>query len=269
MDRREFLASSLAASAGAAATPAGSAAQPQEEKLTSPQEYYELRVFHLRRGPQPKLVADFWREAALPALNRAGIRPIGVFNTLIGPESPSVYVLIPYPSLEAWVKVRSHLEEDAEYQRAGAAFLNAPAADPAYVRVESSLMLSFEGMPRLEIPPATEEKRPRIFELRTYESHSKKANRKKIEMFNRGEIAIFRRTGLRPVFFGETLVGSRLPNLTYLLSFANLEERDKNWAQFVGDPEWKKLSASPGYTDAEVVSNITNVVLSPAPFSQI
>lgn len=275
MDRRKFLASSLlaqaglAASGGATVTPAGSAAQSQEEKPMGVREYYELRVYHLHRGNQPKLVADYWREAAVPALNRAGIRPVGVFNVLIGPESPSVYVLISYPSLDSRAKVGSQLDNDAEYQRTGAAFLNAAASDPAYVRVESSLMVAFEGMPRLVVPAAAAENRPRIFELRTYESHSKKANLKKIEMFNRGELAIFRRTGLRAVFFGETLIGSRLPNLTYMLEFANIEERAMVWARFAADPEWKKLSTTPGYTDVETVSNITNVLLTPAPFSQI
>jgi hypothetical protein len=88
-------------------------------------------------------------------------------------------------------------------------------------------------------------------------------------MFNSAEIAIFRRTGLRPVFFGETMVGAGMPSLTYMLAFADMEERTRSWAAFVADPEWKKLSSTPGYTDPEIVSNITNVILSPTPFSQI
>ena len=137
------------------------------------------------------------------------------------------------------------------------------------MRLETSLLAAFAGMPKLDVPPAALEHRPRIFELRVYESHSKKANLTKIKMFNEGEIAIFRRTGLRPVFFGETLIGSRLPNLTYMLTFDNVEQREKNWSAFVADPEWKKLSTTPGYTDVETVSNISNVLLSPAPYSQI
>ena len=137
------------------------------------------------------------------------------------------------------------------------------------MRVESFLLAAFAGMPKLELPPGTAENKPRIFELRTYESHSKKANRTKIEMFNSAEIAIFRRTGLRPVFFGETMVGAGMPSLTYMLAFADMEERTRSWAAFVADPEWKKLSSTPGYTDPEIVSSITNVILSPAPYSQI
>ena len=125
------------------------------------------------------------------------------------------------------------------------------------------------GLPKLEVPAQVAEKKPRLFELRTYEAHSRKANKKKVEMFNVGEIAIFRRTGLQPVFFGETLVGTKLPNLTYMLVFDDMAARDKNWATFVGDPEWKKLSTTPGYTNAEILTNITNVFLKPAAYSQI
>ena len=130
-------------------------------------------------------------------------------------------------------------------------------------------MVAFESMPKLEVPAATAEKKPRLFELRTYESHSKKANKKKIEMFNNGEIAIFRRTGLAPVFFGETLVGAKMPNLTYMLAFDDMAAHDKNWGAFVADPEWKKLSSTPGYTDPEIVSNISNLFLRPTAYSQI
>ncbi len=212
---------------------------------------------------------DFYREAALPAMNRAGLGPVGVFSVMTGPDSPTMYVLLPHASAESFATANERVRADAEYQTAGAEFLNAPATDPSYVRVESSLLVAFQGVPKIEIPPATAAKKPRLFELRTYESHSKKANSKKIEMFNKSEIAIFRRLGLAPVFFGEALVGSRLPSLSYMLVFDNMAEHDKAWGAFGADPEWKKLSTTPGYTDGEIVSNITNVFLRPAAFSQI
>ncbi|MEK7677794.1 MAG: NIPSNAP family protein [Verrucomicrobiota bacterium] len=268
MKRRAFIKSSLAASslAGFASTLPTTGAEKSD---SPPREYYELRLYHLRWGPKQKLFDDFYREAAIPAMNRHGIGPVGVFNVMAGPDSPTVYVLLPHASLESFATANDRVRADADYQKAGAAFINAAAGDPSYVRVESSLLAAFQGMPKLEAPAAAAEKNPRIFELRTYESHSKKANKKKIEMFNIGEIAIFRRTGLQPVFFGETMIGSKLPNLTYLLTFENMAARDKNWSVFASDPEWKQLSATPGYTNAEIVSNISNLFLRPAPYSQI
>ncbi len=232
-------------------------------------QFYELRRYHLRRGPQQKRFEDFLREAAVPAFRRAGIGPIGVFQIAYGPDSPSIYVLLTAPTAAALLEMDEKLFADAEFKKAGADVLNAPPSDPAYVRAESSLMKSFEAIPRIEIPTAAKEKKPRLFELRTYESHSRRANKKKIEMFNQGEIAIFRRAGLQPVFFGETLIGAKLPNLTYMLVFDNMAAREKNWAAFASDPEWKKLSATPGYTDPEIVTNISNIFLRPLPFSEI
>ena len=130
-------------------------------------------------------------------------------------------------------------------------------------------MGAIEGVPKIEVPASAKGNQPRIFELRTYESHSKKANKKKIEMFNAGELEIFRRAGLAPVFFGETMIGAKMPNLTYMLTFENMAAREKNWGAFGSDPEWKKLSTTPGFTDAEIVSNISNIFLRPTAYSQI
>jgi len=130
-------------------------------------------------------------------------------------------------------------------------------------------MVAFAGRAKMESPAVAAKTQSRIMELRTCESHSKKANLKKIEMFNTSEIAIFRRAGLSPVFFGETMIGSRMPNLTYMLTFENMAAHDKAWAAFSADPDWRKLSNTPGYTDSEIVTNISNIFLRPTAYSQI
>ena len=92
--------------------------------------------------------------------------------------------------------------------------------------------------------------------------------KRKIEMFNEGgEIALFRAAGMNPVFFGESIIGSKMPNLTYMLGFDDPEAQETGWKKFLDDPEWKKLSSDPYYEDT--VSNITNLMLRPAESSQI
>ena len=236
-------------------------------EASPPRECYELILYHLRQGPMLKRFDEFYRDVAVPTWNRAGVNPVGVFDLAIGPDAPTKYVLLPFKSPDAMTT--SHAQFEADPALVAAEFTNLPPTDPAYVRKESSLLLAFTGMPKLEVPAQVAEKKPRVFELRTYEAHSRKANKKKVEMFNVGEIAIFRRTGLQPVFFGETLIGTKLPNLTYLLVFDDMAARDRNWATFVGDPEWKKLSTTPGYTNPEILTNITNVILKPTAYSQI
>ena len=79
--------------------------------------------------------------------------------------------------------------------------------------------------------PAAKNGTARIFELRTYEAPNDKALARKIKMFGDGEIDIFRRCGMLTVFFGQTIVGSRMPNLTYMLAYDDLAARDKTWAR--------------------------------------
>ncbi len=156
--------------------------------------------------------------------------------------------------------------KDATYQQAGSAYLAAPATEPAYDRIESSFLKAFIKIPRMEVP----QNKPRIFELRRYESASETAGKKKIEMFNdAGEIDIFKRVGLTPVFFGETLIGVMRPNLTYMLTFDDMEEHDRNWKTFGSDPEWKKISSMPEYANSKIVSRITRTFLVPTSFSQV
>ncbi len=113
-------------------------------------------------------------------------------------------------------------------------------------------------------------KRPaRIFEVRMYESDNLSTLRRKIKMFNDGEAGIFKRVGMQPVFFGHTIVGQHQPNLVYMLSYEDLAAREKAWRAFGSDPEWQKLRVMPGYSDAEIGSNITNYLVSPLPFSPI
>jgi len=255
MKRRQFLAAASIAGVAAIGSPAAPADRTN-------QEYFELRKYRPHVGPRKNLLGNFLREVGIPAMNRVGIGPVGVFTAKYGPSDPTLYVLIVHKNLQSVVTASEKLLDDDEFRKSE--FVNAPLSDPGYVRVESSLMRAFKYMPKLEVPA----KKPRIFELRIYESHSIKAAKKKVEMFNEGgEIAIFKKTGLTPVFFGETIIGPMMPNLHYMLAFEDLNDRDKRWSNFGASPEWKKLRSDPQYKDT--VSNITDIILRPMPYSQI
>lgn len=263
MKRRAFVKSSLLLGA----MPTAFAKSTEEESSKkSGQEFYELRVYTLKNEAQEKGIENYFQAAAIPALNRLGSKTVGVFKELKPEGQTKIYVLIPFASLDDYLKVEEKLAKDATYQQAAAAYLNAPATEPAYDRIQSSLMKAFAHMPKLVVP----EKRERIFELRRYESASEAAGKKKIEMFNeKGEIDIFKRVGLTPVFFGETLIGEMRPNLTYMLTFDDMAEHDRNWKAFGGDAQWQQIRSIPEYADAKIVSRITRTFLVPSIASQI
>jgi NIPSNAP len=265
VQRRHFLTSSLAAAA-AALTPGDSLAQPSQGKA---REFYELRKYQLQSGPQTKLLQSYLADALIPALNRMGFSPIGAFTLDIGPETPATYLLIPSNSLESLVTTELQLAKDEEFMKAAAPFWNAPAIAPGFTRIESSLMIAFEGWPKLVVPPVTAQHGKRVFQLRTYESPTQQDHVRKVEMFHSGEFEIFGKAGFWQVFFGDTLIGPRMPQLTYMVSFPDISEIDVKWNAFRSDPQWLKLSAQPKYSSEAIVGNITNLVLRPASFSQI
>jgi hypothetical protein len=175
-------------------------------------------------------------------------------------------LLIPFGSIGDFAGINGKLTRDSAYIAAAAPYLDAPAAAPAYQRIESGLLKAFAHMPVMEVP----EKKPRLFELRRYESPTEAAGQKKIEMFNdAGEIDIFKKVGARPVFFGETLIGQYRPNLTYMLTFDDMADHDARWKAFGSDPDWKTVSKRPEYSDARLISKITRTFLTPAPYSQV
>ena len=122
-------------------------------------------------------------ERAIPALNRLGHQPIGVFEVVAGAITPSIFVLVPMRSLDALASMEASLAKDTEFLKAGATYIDATAADPAYDRREMSVLAAFAKMPRIQLPAQTATKSPRLFELRTYEGHSEKAHRSKVRMF--------------------------------------------------------------------------------------
>jgi hypothetical protein len=226
--------------------------------------------YSLKTGTQPRRLADFLQNAALPALNRAGVSPVGVFEVTFGLPTPTVFLLAPFSTAAALFSIEATLDRDEQSATAGSAYLNATAADPAFVRQDVSILAAVAQAPRIQVPAATAAKGPRLFELRTYESPSERAHRAKVRMFTEmGELEIFRKAGLTPVFFSRTVAGPRMPSLVYMLVHENMAAREKSWDNFRNDPDWKKLAATPGYTDAEIVSNITTVFLRPSAYSQI
>lgn len=227
-------------------------------------QFVELRHYTFADAQQQKVMIDFLAKVAIPAWNRQKISPVGVFQMAEG-DSTDLYVVLPHPSLRSVARSNTKLLNDAQVKREGGSVLDTPKKKPVYQRIESSLLLSFDKCPKVEVPT---KKDSRIFQLRIYESHNETKAKRKIHMFDEGgEIALFRETGLDPVFFGEALVGTRIPNLTYMVGFDNAEAQKKAWDKFRVHPKWKKMSSDPFYADT--VSKITNLVLKPADGSQI
>lgn len=266
MNRRNFVAGAAGASLLA---PISMDAESQNP--TSPAKkpmYLELRRIQLRNTTdnQRGRATEFMGKTYAPALSRAGAVTVGLFSPVVSADSPFILMLASHPSLDAFDQAQFKLWSDEAFLKEAERALSGSLL---FQRAEVTLLRGFPSFPGIEVQPGDAGRPPRMFELRTYESNTVLSLKKKVKMFGDGEIDIFRKYGLAPVFFGEQIAGAKMPSLTYMVAFENLAARDANWRAFGTSPEWKKLAATPGLSDGEVVSNISNMLLSPMAGSQV
>lgn len=81
-------------------------------------------------------------------------------------------------------------------------------------------------------------------------------------------LGIWARHGITPAGFFTTLVGESNQDVTYLLAWESLAERETKWTAFQADAKWIELRAE---TEANgpIVANIVNSFLQPTSFSTV
>ena len=259
MDRRNFLATSSAA--GLASTSASAAAAS-----SGGHQIYELRCYRLRysKADQFGRLTSFLESEHLPMTERLGMVQ-GYFRVTLGEFTPRVYTLSVYDSLADMGAKMEARRADKAWTRAATEFGSEPEA--AYDRVESWLLRAFDGMKKIEVPEAPE--KPRAYDLRLYEQETFRDTEEKMRMFNEEEIQIFRDAGVNPLFFGETIVGSHMPSLMYVSYYPDMEARGQAWSTFGSSEGWQRIKNRPGWSNAEIVSTVSNIHLAGLPFSPI
>lgn len=232
------------------------------------QQLVEIRYYHFRSEESAAKFDEMMESAAMPLLESAKVGPVGVFevkDSSILDENDRV-TIVPYESMEQLLATRERFAEDQQFLEKASDYLTQVKGDPAFENLESMLLLSFEGMPTLKVPAAAGEDR-RLFELRTYRSENEVQQHLKVQMFNEGEMAIFKKTGLNAVFYGDAIVAPNLPQLTYLLVHENEEAKAKSWQTFINSPEWKALSGEEQYQVIKL--QITSQMLQATDYSAI
>jgi hypothetical protein len=233
------------------------------------QQVLELRRYTLVDEAAAKKLDTYLEQALVPALTRQGLGPIGVFEQTgtEGEQPPQVLVLIVGPTADAITGAAAKLASDEEYQAAAKEYHATAADKPLVKRVQSELLVSFEKWPQVTPSEQKENDKPRLFELRTYESPTEHLGNLKVEMFNTAELDIFLKCDIQPVFMGQAVIGNQTPNLTYMTVYDDPKTRDECWKRFIDHPEWAKLKDVPRYLGT--VSKIDKSDWLPKPYSQL
>lgn len=226
--------------------------------------YYELRAYDFASPDQQARFMTYLADAAIPAYNRIGVEPVGVFEPTDG-KGP-VWVLLPHKTLDSVSTAGTRLLADKTYRTDGATFLALTKADPLFQSYTTSVLHAFDGMPGIEHPSDADS---RVFQLRIYANPTETATAKKVEMFETAELDIFREVGINPVLFSTAISGPDMPNITYMVGYDNEDAMKAAWKAFGKNPKWQELRAIPEYSDDVLIRGITNIVLKPAAPSQM
>ena len=106
-----------------------------------------------------------------------------------------------------------------------------------------------------------------IYELRVYTTLPGRLPNL-LRRFNDHTLAIWERHGIRQAGFWTTLVGDNANDLTYLLAWESLAERETKWAAFAADPAWLKARAE-SEADGLINAKVSNSLLMPTAFSSV
>jgi hypothetical protein len=241
----------------------------------------ELRTYTLKDETAIAVFDQYAAEALIPALNRLGIEPVGAFKlaaeqpVVAGaakadsatPTMPKVLLVLPAKDADTITQVNERVAADKEYQTAASDYLQTPHDKPLINRISSELLVAFDCWPQVKIPKQKAANQGRFFEMRTYESPTEQLGNLKVEMFNSGEVPIFLACDIQPVFMGQAIVGSVMPNLTYMTVYDNPAELAAAWKRFSDHPDWKVLREVAKYKGT--VTKIHKSNWEPTSYSQL
>lgn len=106
-----------------------------------------------------------------------------------------------------------------------------------------------------------------LYELRIYDAMPGKLPAL-LQRFDKATLDIWKKHGIRQAGFWTTLIGENNQQLTYMLIWESLAEREKKWTAFAADPQWH-AARSESERDGPLVMNASNQILQPTAFSAV
>ena len=106
-----------------------------------------------------------------------------------------------------------------------------------------------------------------IYELRVYHCLPNRLPAL-LKRFENHTLRIWERHGIRQAGFWTTMIGESNHDLTYLLAWESLAEREQKWPAFMSDPEWIAARAD-SEKDGPILTSFSNSILQPTSFSSV
>ena len=212
--------------------------------------YYLIQVYHCSTSKQIENIDAFLKNTFLPYLHQNGIEKVGVFAPVDNDTATDkrLYVWVPFKNIQKLDELDQKIEAlDPMGTDAIIHLENADGSLP-YTRIEKIITRAFKFQPQYVTKSTLTKSSSRVYEYRSYESPTEAMHLKKVHMFNEGgEVTLFESLNFNAIFYSKVIAGSSMPNLIYMTSFNNMEDRNAHWKSFGEAPLWKKISAAPEY----------------------
>jgi hypothetical protein len=213
-------------------------------------DYYVIQIFHCSSSNQVATIDSYLKNTMLPYLHKTGIAKVGVFAPIDNDTAidKRLFVWIPLSSINELEALEQKIEQLDPMGSDPLIHLENTDSTLPYNRFEKIITRAFKLQPNFVTKSNLSKLSSRIYEYRSYESPTENTLLRKIHMFNEGgEIEMFDRLNFNPIFYSKVIAGSRMPNLIYMTSFNNMDERNERWKAFFNDPVWKKIAVDPAY----------------------
>ena len=216
-------------------------------------DYYLIQVYHCSTSKQIANIDAFLKNTFLPYIHENGIQKVGVFAPLDNDTARDkrLYVWVPFKNIQKLDELDQKIE--ALDPMGNAAIIHLESADSSlpYTRIEKIITRAFKFQPQYVTTSTLTKSSSRVYEYRSYESPTEDMHLRKVHMFNEGgEVTLFERLHFNAIFYSKVIAGSNMPNLIYMTSFNNMEDRNAHWKSFEEAPLWKKISVAPEYLNS-------------------
>jgi len=216
-------------------------------------DYYLIQVYHCSTSKQIANIDAFLKNTFLPYIHENGIQKVGVFAPLDNDTARDkrLYVWVPFKNIQKLDELDQKIE--ALDPMGNAAIIHLESADSSlpYTRIEKIITRAFKFQPQYVTKSTLTKSSSRVYEYRSYESPTEDMHLRKVHMFNEGgEVTLFASLNFNAIFYSKVIAGSSMPNLIYMISFNNMEDRNAHWKSFGEAPLWKKISAAPEYLNS-------------------
>lgn len=106
-----------------------------------------------------------------------------------------------------------------------------------------------------------------IYELRIYNCLPGRLP-KLLERFQNHTLSLWEKHGIRQAGFWTTAIGPSNNDLTYMLAWNSMAEREQKWAVFMADPDWIAVRGE-SEKDGPIIANVASSFLAPTAFSSV